>query len=62
MSFTSYNSKLDAIIITFRATEPLSLKDWSEDADFVLVPYGPCEDKGCKIHKGFLDAYKSIQE
>lgn len=49
----------DAIIIAFRGTEPSYLRNWILDLDAIKAQYPDNEEKSL-VHKGFLDAYKSL--
>ena len=48
------------IVISFRGTEPKSLKDWVDDFKFAKKsPYSACS--GCELHEGFYDAYMALK-
>ena len=47
-------------MIVFRGTEPLSIKNWLADIDFLFTYYPGCV--GCRVHRGFYKGYLSIQQ
>lgn len=56
--FTAYNPPEDEVLIVFRGTEPLSIKNWIDDLDTFFTDY-PCD--GCRVHEGFYHTYLDIQ-
>ena len=56
----AYDNELESIIVSFRGTDPLSIKNWISDLDIIKEPYEACE--GCEVHTGFYNIYKSIRE
>jgi hypothetical protein len=57
--FTMYNPKNNYIILSFRGTEPTSIKNWIDDIDFVMTDFYYCNN--CKVHKGFYTSYDSVR-
>ena len=53
--FTAYNPPEDEVLIIFRGTEPLSIKNWIDDIDTLFTDYPGCP--GCKVHEGFYHTY-----
>lgn len=51
------------LIVYFRGTEVHEIKDWLTDIRFkqMVYPYNNVSSK-IKVHKGFIDAYKTIRE
>ena len=49
-----------SIVVSFTGTDPLKLRQWIEDLDFVLVDYGLCSD--CQVHQGFFLNYLSVRD
>lgn len=58
--FTAYNPDGDEVMIVFRGTEPLSIKNWIDDIDTFFTDYPSCA--GCKVHEGFYHTYLDIQQ
>jgi len=52
-----YQHATDSIIYSFRCTE--NVANYFEDFSYLQVPFSHC--KNCKIHVGFLEAWKSIE-
>lgn len=50
------------IIVGFRGTDAVDLKDWILDLDFnpTKGPYGGCT--GCEVHTGFYDGYLALSQ
>lgn len=59
-AYLAYDNNLESVIISFRGTEPLSIKNWLIDIDFVKEPYIMCNE--CEVHTGFYNIYKSISK
>ena len=60
MGFTAYNPEEDEVLIVFRGTQPLSIKNWIDDLDTFFMDYPACQ--GCKVHEGFYKTYLDIQQ
>lgn len=58
LAYTGYSSDLNSIIIAFRGTMPNSVENLLSDGDIVLTNYPYCE--GCKVHRGFYEAYLKL--
>ncbi|KAK3274666.1 hypothetical protein CYMTET_17158 [Cymbomonas tetramitiformis] len=56
--FVAWDPNSQRIIISFTGTDPLDIKNWIDDIGLIQTDF-PCS--GCKVHKGFYDAYKSIE-
>jgi hypothetical protein len=52
-----YNKQKNLIIVAFRGSS--SIANWISDLDFGAVTYAGCS--GCKVHGGFLKAYKLLR-
>lgn len=51
------------IVAAFTGTDPFSLPDWVDDLDFIKAAYPfPVCPGGCRVHRGFLEAYLQIRE
>ena len=49
--------------MSFRGTEPKSLKNWIDDLEFATIsPYETSCGKTCKLHSGFYKSYKSLKD
>lgn len=59
-AFIAYDNELESTVVSFRGTEPLSIKNWISDLDFIKEPYKLCNS--CEVHAGFYNIYKSIRE
>mmetsp|Transcript_23953 Transcript_23953/g.45043 ORF Transcript_23953/g.45043 Transcript_23953/m.45043 type:complete len:295 (+) Transcript_23953:22-906(+) len=58
--FVAYDSTTDRIVLSIAGTDPLKLKDWIDDLDFVKTEYPMCAEFGpesCSVHEGFLASY-----
>jgi hypothetical protein len=50
------------IVLSFRGTEPLSIKDWLDDLNFAQQKeYANQNCSGCAVHRGFHDAWSSVK-
>jgi len=58
--FTAYNPSEDEVLIVFRGTEVLSIKNWIDDIDTFFVKYPNCA--GCEVHQGFYKTYLDLQK
>lgn len=56
-----YSPKYDAIAVIFRGTVPWLIKNWMSDLDFIKVNYPYCAN-GCKVHRGFFNSFKELQD
>jgi len=57
--YVGYDPKNRFIMVAFSGTDPLNIRDWIDDIDYVQVDFPYC--KNCKVHKGFYDSYLSVQ-
>jgi len=59
--YVGYDNSSNFILAAFSGTDPLNIRDWVDDIETTTLPYtaGGCQD--CKVHKGFYDAYLSLQ-
>jgi predicted lipase len=55
-----YSPKLKAIVIAFRGTQSKSKENIATDLNFDDVDYSNCN--GCKVHKGFYEAFRLQQK
>lgn len=56
--YTAYNPDEDEVIMVFRGTEILSVKNWIDDIDTFFTVYSKCE--GCKVrNRIFFSFYLS---
>ena len=55
------NGPAGQIIVSFSGTDPLSIENDLKDLTFWKTKYttGGCHD--CKVHKGFLESWESVQ-
>lgn len=58
--FTAYNPAEDEVMIVFRGTQPLSLKNWIDDLDFFKTSYPGCSN--CNVHRGFYYTYLEVRD
>jgi predicted lipase len=56
--YVAYDSAANEVIVSFSGTDPLSIKNWLADIDFVQQSYPLCN--GCLVHKGFYQSYLSV--
>eukprot|EP01138_Halocafeteria_seosinensis_P003081 gb/GECG01003149.1/.p1 GENE.gb/GECG01003149.1/~~gb/GECG01003149.1/.p1 ORF type:complete len:313 (+),score=31.07 gb/GECG01003149.1/:1-939(+) len=50
------------VVVSFRGTEPKSLKDWIDDFKYAkMSPFNETCSGGCKVHSGFYDSYHSLR-
>ena len=59
LGVAGYNPALKKIVALFRGTVFSQLQNLLIDIDIVKVAYPPCA--GCQVHRGFYNAYKSLQ-
>jgi hypothetical protein len=59
--YVGYDPANNFIMVSFAGTDPLNIREWIDDIDAVTTAYtaGGCQD--CKVHKGFYDAYLTVQ-
>lgn len=50
----------DELIVAFRGTRPMSIRDWLADGDALLVP-GRLPGLACRVHAGFHDALGEVK-
>jgi len=63
LSFVGYDGATNTVVVSFRGTNPLSIKDWLADLNFFMTPFGSGNDcEKCQVHRGFLAAYQSIRD
>jgi len=58
--FVAWDPIEEAIVIAFAGTDPLSLENWIEDIDVILVNYPACTS--CQVDQGFYNAYQSVED
>lgn len=58
--YVAYDPDANEIIVAFSGTDPLSIRNWIDDINFVKVDYPYCA--GCEVHKGFYNTFQSVQE
>ena len=59
--YVAYDSDTDRIILSIAGTDPLKIKEWIDDLNFVKTAYPLCSTYGeepCEVHEGFLAAYE----
>jgi len=60
LGFIGYDSRLKAIVVVFRGTEPTDLKNWITDLQFfTLVPWK--NYPLARVHSGFYGAYQALR-
>mmetsp|Transcript_3962 Transcript_3962/g.8325 ORF Transcript_3962/g.8325 Transcript_3962/m.8325 type:complete len:296 (-) Transcript_3962:143-1030(-) len=63
--FVAYDSDVDRIVLSIAGTDPLKLKDWVDDLDFLKTEYPLCEEYGgskCEVHEGFLGSWEIAKD
>lgn len=63
--FVAYDSSKDRIVLSVAGTDPLKLKDWIDDLDFIKSAYPYCDEYGdepCDVHEGFLATYECAKD
>lgn len=58
--YVGWESSTNSIIIAFRGTMPLSLRNWLQDMNTLTKKHPGCTN--CKVHLGFYDNYLSLRE
>jgi hypothetical protein len=58
--YVAYDPDVNEIIVAFSGTDPLSIRNWIDDIDFVKTDYPYCD--GCQVHQGFYKTFMSVQE
>jgi hypothetical protein len=58
--FVGYDGDANEIIVSFSGTNPLSIRNWIDDLNFLKTNYPYCD--GCEVHQGFYNAYLSVQD
>eukprot|EP01035_Chromulina_nebulosa_P023537 gene23537-30518_t len=58
--FIAYDFDENEIIISFSGTDPLSIRNWIDDLDFIKTDYPLCD--GCKVHRGFYNTYLTVAD
>eukprot|EP01084_Bolivina_argentea_P058640 107070_1 len=59
--YVAYNHVLNEIIIGWAGTEVLSITDWIDDIDILLITYPLAKDCNCKVHQGWWNTYNAIR-
>jgi hypothetical protein len=59
--YVAMDHDANEIIISFSGTNPISIRNWIDDLDFIQTSYPLCPS-GCKVHQGFYDTYKSVND
>lgn len=59
--FVGYQPSEDLVVVAFSGTNPLSIENDLKDLTFWKTKYttGGCHE--CKVHKGFLESWNSVQ-
>jgi len=59
LAYLAYNPSTTTIFLSFRGTLLFSYKNWvKQNFNFFQTTFDDCAD--CKVHRGFLDAYKNL--
>ena len=58
--FVAYDYNNNEIIISFAGTNPLSMRNWWNNINFLKTKYPLCEEIYCEVHKGFYQSYLSV--
>lgn len=58
LGYVGYNHDQHAIYVSFRGSE--TIYNWLTDINSVTVPYPPCNQWNCRVHKGFHIAQQSV--
>ena len=58
--YVAYDPDVNEIIIAFAGTDPLSIRNWIDDIDFIKTDYPYCS--GCEVHEGFYKTFQSVQD
>jgi len=59
--FVGIDTTAQMILVSFRGTEPTSLKNWITDLSFPKTTVYP-DIPGAEVHEGFLEAYMTIND
>lgn len=58
--FVALDRSANEIVISFSGTDPLSIRNWLDDLDFVQIDYPLCAN--CKVHRGFYETFQSVAQ
>ena len=58
--YVAYDPDSNEIIIAFSGTDPLSIRNWIDDIDFIKMDYPYCS--GCQVHEGFYKTFLSVKD
>ncbi len=64
VAYDALDGPRGAIYVSFAGTDPLSIRDWIDDIDFVheaVQYYTDNGCSGCEVHSGFYAAYDSVR-
>ena len=56
--FVAYDPAANEIVVSFSGTDPLSIRNWIEDLNFIKTSYPYCS--GCEVHQGFYNTFTSV--
>jgi hypothetical protein len=59
VAVVGYHPDREEIVISFRGTEPLSIKNWIDDVEFIKTPLNYANTGDANVHEGFLNAYNA---
>jgi len=58
-AFIGYSTQDNSVVLAFAGTNPLSIKNWIDDIDFIKTKFDACS--GCEVHAGFYGTYLSVR-
>jgi hypothetical protein len=61
IGYVAYDGDANEILMVFAGTDPLSLRNWIDDIDFIKTDYPYC-DNGCQVHEGFYRTFNSVRD
>jgi len=59
--YVGYDPKNNFIMVSFSGTDPLNIREWISDIETLTEPYTAPGCTDCLVHKGFYNAYKTVQ-
>lgn len=58
--FVGFDTAANEIVVSFSGTDPLSIRNWIDDLDFLQAEYPLCDN--CEVHQGFYNTYLSVSD
>lgn len=62
LGYVAYDPNANEIIVSFAGTDPVSIRNWIDDIDFIKTSYPYCSSTNCQVHEGFYRTYESVKD